>query len=48
MRMEVDEKIKAKSEHKHLKFRLSASVHVCSFDVFPPEKPEPVPFKAVR
>lgn len=48
MRMEVDEKIKAQSERKHLKFLLCASVHVCSFDEFPPEKePKPVPIKTM-
>lgn len=37
MRMEVDEKIKAQSGRKHLKFRLCTRVRVCFFDMFPPE-----------
>lgn len=46
MRMEVDAKIKAQSGRKHLKFRLRVSVRVCFFDMRPPEKREPVRFKA--
>lgn len=41
MRMEVDEKIKAQSERKHLKFPLCARVHVFSLDEILPEKNPP-------